>query len=101
MASLFNILLLGSRVVLASIIALAVQLMLLVNKSDFLLVVQQGVRDSTSALFGAFDLPSAYQVGYNFLGGDNILVHTAFVFLAYIAILLVLLPFRRTRRRRY
>ena len=71
MGSLINILLLGSRVVLASVIALVAQLMLLVGRSDFLLVVQQGVRDSTSALFGVFDLPSAYQVGYNFIGGDK------------------------------
>ena len=94
MNSVVSIILLGGRVVLASIIALAIQLVLLVKKSDYLLGVQEGMKDFASTAFANLDINSQYHVGYNLIGGDNIVVHTLFVVIAYVAILILILPFR-------
>jgi hypothetical protein len=100
MNSFLSIILLGGRVVLASIIALAIQLVLLVKKSDYLLDVQEGFKNFASSAFDNLDINPQYHVGYNLIGGDNIVVHTFFVLIAYIAILLLILPFRSRRSRR-
>ena len=99
MNSLLSILLLGGRVVLASIIGLVIQITLLVKQSDYLLKIQEAMKNFASSAFANFDLDSQYHVGYNLIGGDNIIVHTFFVLIAYIFILVILLPFRRRRRR--
>jgi hypothetical protein len=99
MNSLLSILLLGGRVVLASIIGLVIQITLLVKQSDYLLKIQEGMKNIASSAFANFDFDSQYHVGYNLIGGDNIIVHTFFVLIAYIFILVILLPFRRRRRR--
>jgi len=102
MNGLLRILLLGARVVLASLIALAIQIVLLIKSPDYLLTVQEGFKSSASVLFAAVETQSQYHVAYNLIGGDNIVVHTFFVLISYIAILLILLPFstRRVSSRR-
>ena len=95
MNSFVTIIFLGARVVLASVIGLAIQILLLVRDSDSLLVIQENMKDLASYVFSSFDMNSQYHVGYNLIGGDNIIVHTFFVLIAYIAILILLLPFRR------
>ena len=98
MNSLFSIFLLSARVVLASVIGLGMQLFLLVRNSDLLLDIQEGMKDLASSFFALVKIDPQYHVGYNLIGGDNIVVHTLFVLIAYILILVVLLPFRpRTR----
>jgi len=99
MSSVVSIILLGGRVVLASIIALAIQLVLLVKKSDYLLGVQEGMKDFASTAFANLDINPQYHVGYNLIGGDNIVVHTLFVVIAYVAILILILPFRSGKSR--
>ena len=100
MNSLLSIFLLSARVVLASAIGLGIQLFLLVKNSDLLLEIQEGMKDLASSFFSSIKIDPQYHVGYNLIGGDNIVVHTLFVLAAYILILLVLLPFRsRTRPR--
>lgn len=98
MNSLFSILLLGARVVLASVIGLAIQLVLLVKQSDHLLKIQESMKNLASVTFDNLTINTQYHVGYNLIGGDNIIVHTFFVLIAYIGILLVLLPLKRLRR---
>ena len=102
MNSLLRILLLGARVVLASFVALGIQIALLIRSPDYLLTVQEGIKASASGFFNAIQTQSQYHVAYNLIGGDNIVVHTFFVLIAYIAILLILLPFssRRVSSRR-
>ncbi len=101
MSSLFSILLLGARVVLASVIGLAIQLVLLVKQSDHLLQIQESMKNLASSVFDNIAVNSQYHVGYNLIGGDNIIVHTFFVLIAYIAILLILLLFKKSKRRKY
>ena len=102
MKSLLRILLLGARVVVASFLALAIQIALLVRSPDYLLTVQEGIKTSASGFFATIETQSQYHVAYNLIGGDNIVVHTLFVLISYIAILLILLPFstRRVSSRR-
>ena len=100
MRTIFSIILLGTRVVLASVIGLAMQLFLLVKKSDYLLDVQEGMKNLASNVFGSLSINPQYHVGYNLIGGDNIIVHTVFVLIAYILILIILLPFRSKSRYR-
>ena len=100
MSSFVSILLLGGRVILASLIGLAIQLTMLVKKSDYLLTIQESMKDLASSAFANLEIDSQYHVGYNLIGGDNIVVHTLFVVIAYIAILLVILPFRSRKSRR-
>lgn len=101
MNSLVSIILLGGRVVLASVIGLAIQLVLLVKKSEYLLDVQEGIKNFASGIFASLDVNPQYHVGYNLIGGDNIVVHTFFVLIAYVTILLLILPFRPRKPRRY
>ena len=93
--NLTSIPLLGSRVLLASVIGLLIQISLLVKQSDYLLQIQESTKRFISLAFNFFDLNSQYYVGYNLIGGDKIIVHTFFVLVAYIAILLITLPFRK------
>ena len=97
MNSILRILLLGGRVVLASFLALTIQIILLIKSPDYLLTVQEGIKASASGLFATIETQSQYHVAYNLIGGDNIVVHTLFVLIAYIAILLILLPFSTSR----
>ena len=100
MNSLLSIFLLSARVVVASVIGLGIQLFLLVRNSELLLDIQEAMKDLASSFFSSINVDPQYHVGYNLIGGDNIVVHTLFVLIAYILILLVLLPFRpRTRPR--
>ena len=100
MNSLLSIFLLSARVVLASVIGLGIQLFLLVRNSDLLLEIQEGMKDLASSFFASIQIDPQYHVGYNLIGGDNIVVHTLFVLVAYILILLVLLPFRPRKKSR-
>ena len=101
MNSLLSIFLLSARVVLASVIGLGIQLYLLVRNSELLLDIQEAMKDLASSFFSSIQIDPQYHVGYNLIGGDNIVVHTLFVLVAYILILVVLLPFRtRTGPRR-
>jgi hypothetical protein len=101
MKSLMRISLLGMRLVLASALGLCLQVALVVNRPDQLLLVQEQVRIHTIKLFSMIDINPGYQVAYNLIGGDNIIVHTLCVLVAYVAILILLLPFRRPQRHRY
>ena len=94
MKNLGIIFLLGARVVLASLVALTIQLVLLVNSPDHLLTVQESLKSFASGVFATMDIQSQYHVAYNLIGGDNIVVHTFFVLISYIAILIILLPFK-------
>ncbi len=90
---------LGARVVVASLIGLSLQLLMLVKQPDFLLRIQEKMKDMASTVFSSIEINSQYHVGYNLIGGDNIIVHTLFVLVAYIGILLILLPLRKVRNR--
>ena len=100
MKSLLSIFLLSARVVLASVFGLGIQLFLLVKNSDLLLEIQERMKDLASSFFASIKIDPQYHVGYNLIGGDNIVVHTLFVLVAYILILLVLLPFKSLTRPR-
>ena len=99
MTHFFNIFLLGTRVILASLIGLCLQIALVVKAPDQLLSIQESVKTYAASLFRTINSDSQYQVAYNLIGGDNIVVHTFFVLIAYILILLLLLPFRKRERR--
>ena len=94
MNNLVSVFLLSSRVVVASLLGLSMQLILLVRNSDLLLKIQEGMKEIAAYFFRFVNLEPQYQVGYNLIGGDNIVVHTFFVLIAYVAILLLLMPFR-------
>ena len=100
MKSIFYIIFLGSRLVLASVLALAAQIWLWVKSSDHLLLVQDHVRQFSVLAFEQLQLPSQYRVAYNFIGGDNLIVHTIFVLIAYTLILIILWPVNQYFRRR-
>ncbi len=101
MKSLMRITMLGTRLLLASLLGLILQIALVVHRPDQLLLVQEQVRESALALFSMVDINSRYQVAYNLIGGDNIIVHTLCVLVAYLLILVLMLPFRRPQRHRY
>ena len=103
MKSIATILFLGARVILASLIALVLQVLMLVKLPDQLLRVQEGMKSLASGFFDTVNVESQYHVAYNLIGGDNIIVHTFFVLIAYIGILILLLPFttRRSSYRKY
>ena len=95
MNSTLNLLFLSGRVVLASLIGLSLQIILVVKAPEYLLSIQESVKSTMSQGFEVFSIGSQYHVAYNLIGGDNIVIHTLFVLVAYILILLVLLPFSR------
>jgi hypothetical protein len=99
MKSLFSILMLGARVVVASLIGLSLQLVMLVKQPEMLLQIQEKMKYAASTVFSSIEINSQYHVGYNFIGGDNIIVHTLFVLVAYIGILIILIPFKLFWRR--
>jgi hypothetical protein len=103
MNSIANILFLGARVILASLIALTLQILMLVKLPDQLLRVQEGMKSLAAGFFDEVNVESRYHVAYNLIGGDNIIVHTFFVLIAYVGILILLLPFksRRSNYRKY
>jgi len=82
-------------VVLASLIGLALQIIMVVRTPQHLLAIQESVKTWVSQGFELVQIESQYRVAYNLIGGDNILVHTFFVLIAYLAILVITLPFRR------
>ena len=84
---------------MASLIGLSLQLVMLVKQPEYLLQIQEKMKIMASSVFSEIDIGSQYHVGYNLIGGDNIIVHTLFVLVAYIGILLILLPFRIFRRK--
>lgn len=89
---------LGARVVLASLIALFLQLVMLVKQPEYLLHIQEYLKYLASMVFSSIEINSQYQVGYNLIGGDNIIVHTLFVLVAYIGVLIFLVPFKKIGR---
>jgi len=97
MNSISTIIFLGARVVLASLIGLTMQILMLVKVPDHLLKVQEGMKSLASRVFELLDVQAQYHVAYNLIGGDNIIVHTFFVLIAYVGILIILLPFRSTK----
>jgi hypothetical protein len=97
MNSIASILFLGARVVLASLIALTLQILMLVKLPDHLLRVQQEMKSLAAGFFDVANVESRYHVAYNLIGGDNIIVHTFFVLIAYVSILILLLPFKSRR----
>ncbi len=99
MKSLFSILMLGTRVVMASLVGLSMQLAMLVKQPEIMLQIQEKMKYMASMVFSSIEIKSQYHVGYNLIGGDNIIVHTLFVLVAYIGILVILLPFRKIGRR--
>ncbi|MEM7194826.1 MAG: hypothetical protein AAF402_07750 [Pseudomonadota bacterium] len=96
---MFRILMLGSRLVLASVLALIAQIYLLLNKSDWLLYVQDNIEILVSRLFEFSSVHAQYQAAYHLVNGHNLLVHTFFVLLAYILFLLLGFAFPYGRRR--
>jgi len=89
-----------TRLVLTSFIALCFQIFLIVKQPDYLLTVQEAVRTFSRATFKFIDLQSSYQVAYNLVNGDGIVVHTFFVFLAFVLLFLIFLPGNLLRRAR-
>ncbi len=81
-----------ARLLLTSIIALCFQIFLIVKQPDYLLTVQEAVRTFSRGVFQIIDLQSSYQVAYNLINGDGIIVHTFFVFLAFVLLFLLFLP---------
>ena len=90
---------LGTRVVVASLIGLSLQLLMLVKQPDSLLLIQEKMKNMASTVFSSIEINSQYHVGYNLIGGDNIVVHTLFVLVAYVGILLILLLCRKISSR--
>jgi len=86
--------------VLASLIGLSLQIIMVVRTSQHLLSVQESVKTCVSQGFELAHIESKYRVAYNLIGGDNILVHMFFVFIAYLAILIIALPFQRKSSRK-
>jgi len=78
-----------SRLLLTSIIALCFQIFLIVKQPDYLLTVQEAVRSISRTIFQFMDMESSYQVAYNLINGDGLIVHTFFVFLAFILLFLI------------
>ena len=97
MNTISTIIFLGVRVVLASLIGLTLQIAMLVKLPEHLLTIQEGMKSMASNVFTMINVDSQYQVAYNLIGGDNIIVHTFFVLIAYVAILILILPFRPRR----
>ena len=83
-----------SRLLVTSVLALCCQILLVVEYPDYLLKVQEAVKQSSSMLFETISLASSYRVAYNLLNGDGIVVHTLFVMLAFAGLFVVFLPFR-------
>ncbi len=100
MSSISTIILFGTRVILASIIGLTLQIVMLVKIPYHLLVIQETVKDIAVHLFDLLQIDSQYQVAYNLIGGDNIIVHMFFVLVAYISILSLILIFKPSNRSR-
>ncbi len=94
MSSISTIIFLGTRVILASIIGLMLQIGLLVKIPNYLLIIQEAIKVTASNMFDTLQLDSQYHIAYNLIGGDNIIVHTFFVLLAYISILVLVLIFK-------
>lgn len=97
MTNFSTILFLGARVILASIIGLILQIVMLVKIPDYLLAIQETIKTMASSAFDTLNVGSQYHIAYNLIGGDNIIVHTFFVLVAYIAILLLVLAFKPNR----
>ncbi len=102
MSNISTIIFLGTRVILASIIGLMLQIGLLVKLPDFLLFIQEAIKATASNMLDTLQVDPQYHIAYNLIGGDNIIVHTFFVLLAYISILVLVLIFksRKSSRRR-
>ncbi len=94
MNTISTIIFLGVRVVLASLIGLTLQIAMLVKSPEHLLTIQEGLKSMASDVFTTISVDSQYQVAYNLIGGDNIIVHTFFVLVAYIGILILIIPFK-------
>ncbi len=62
---------------------------MMVHSPEYLLSVQEKVKLVMSTTFSSVEFDSQYRVAYNFIGGDNILVHTVFVLISYLLIMLV------------
>jgi len=96
-----RVFLLGTRLILASIIGLCLQIVMVVKTPDQLLSVQEQVKIQVVNAFNLIDIGAQYRVAYNLIGGDNILVHTMFVLVAYLLMLTLLLPFNRKKKSGY
>ncbi len=71
------------RLTIISLLALYLQIFLAINNSSALLYLQNGIHKLSRLVFDQLDTSSTVQVTYNFLNGNNILVHTIFILVAY------------------
>ena len=97
MKAISTIIFLGARVVLASLIGLTLQIVMLVKVPDHLLTIQEAMKSSAAKVFEIINFESQYQVAYNLIGGDNVIVHTFFVLIAYLGILILIQPFKSSK----
>ncbi|MBX2867822.1 MAG: hypothetical protein KTR18_04075 [Acidiferrobacterales bacterium] len=80
------------RLVLTSALALWFQIFLIVRFPDYLLVVQDLVKQFSRSFFKNLDIDSSYQVAYNLINGDGLVVHTCFVLLAFTVLYVIFTP---------
>ena len=77
------------RLLFTSIVALTAQIIMIIRFPDYLLVIQDAIKQGTTSLFRQVDINSSYRVAYNLLNGDGILVHTVFVIAAFMVLYLL------------
>lgn len=87
------------RLLITSIMALCIQIGLFVKLPNWLLLVQEAIKQGTVWGFEQISLQSSYRVAFNLLNGDGILVHTVFVMLSFAFLYLLFLPVRLVRRK--
>ncbi len=80
------------RLILTSAVALAFQIFLIVKRPDWLLSVQETVKGLSVDLFRLINTDSSYRVAYNLINGDGLVVHTFFVFIAFVVLFALFLP---------
>jgi hypothetical protein len=100
MKQLAGISLFLTRVLLCSMLALGCQVYLVARHPNWLLMVQEWIKQASVRVFNGIHMDSTYRVAYNLLNGDGILVHTVFVLLAFLALYLALAPARMLLRPR-
>ncbi len=91
LTSFFTLLL---RLTVISLLALYLQIMLAINSSSLLLSLQNWIHNAARSVFSLVDANSTFQVTYNFLNGNNIIVHTLFILVAYFIAYLLGILFR-------
>lgn len=98
-----GLLFLLTRLAVISILALSLQIYLAVEQSKIFLMVQNWVHSMMTQLFSQININPAFQVSYNFLNGDGIIVHTLFVLLTFVVLypLSLLIPSRSNKNNQY